>query len=334
MAFTTGTASGFNDLLDRLISFLTTDPGLVAANQQYTVLHDQTVTYPGQEPGGLNRRHVVFRHRGLSGLDQIYTAISTVANSSLDYYNWRIQGGTGFTANNLPASYGDLSSGMGLVNPSPEIHVMPMWDQPMPYWFVANGRRWWVVVKVSTQNESCGAGFVLPPSAPSKSPYPLALWGSMNQTNLRWSDVSNAHLGITTGTASMRLPTGAWALFQGLFSTGERRYQLLPTGQYINTLPSGTSSAFREAPSVRLANMRDSFGGGFPLKPVSLVRARNGTGPITGGVAPFGEADGLYWVPTFNNGAEDVIQVGGVNYVVFQTAQRSGSPYLFALRMQ
>lgn len=329
MAFVTGTATGFNDLLDRLVAFLTTDPNLVAANQQYEVIFDQTAPYPSQEPGGVNRRHVVFKHRGLSNLDGIYTAISTRANVASDYYNWRIQGGTGFSPAGLGSSYPDLSQNAGLINQCTNVHLCQFWDQPMSYWFVANGRRWWVVAKVAVQYESCGAGFILPSSAPSRSPYPLALWGSHSTEATRWSDVSVLHQSISTGRVSLRLPTGVWQIFRG-YESYLSNLSADGGGQFA-VLPTGARKARGASAPPNILNLRDSMSGAFLLFPLTLVSQQfwDEVRPT----ATFGEADGVFFCPTMNNGPEDIIQISGVDYVVFSSAGKSGAPYLFALRM-
>lgn len=340
MAFETGTASDFDDLLDKLVLFLTESPELVAAGQEYELIFDQTLGYPNQEPGGLNRRHVVFLHKGLSGLDEIYTAISTRANTANDYYNWRIQAGTGFNPAALPPLYPDLSQSAGLVNRCHNIHTCLFWDQPMTYWFFANGRRWWVIAKVATQYESCGAGFALPSTAPNKYPYPLAVWGSFNGEATRWSDTSIQHSGISAGRCSLRLPNGTWQIFQGyegrLASPSESsngQYAMLPTGTRVFTLPVNTTPG--DMNLRRLLNMRDSPDLTFELTPVSLAslgNPHNANNPRTS--IPLAEADGLFWCPVLNNGPEDVVQIAGVDYIIFQCAHNSGSPYLFALRAQ
>lgn len=335
MAFETGNANNFADLLNRLISFLTTNAELVAANQQYQVIFDRTTSYPNREVGGLDRRHVVFRSRGLSGLDEIYTAITTKSNSSLDYYNWRIQGGTGFFDGNLPELITDLSQGAGLINPCMQTQVGMFWNGQMQYWFFANGRRWWVVAKVSNINESVGAGFILPACMPSQFRYPLALWGSMTSEGSRWSDTSNSHGSVCTGDAYIRMPDGQWTRFSGYqhklsgVSSNGSDY-LLPTG-----IP-GDQDSSTGGPSVDAiqTNLRENAGGGFSLFPVTLARVRvlETGGNLTSTGMTVGEADGLFWIPAYNSGAEDVLQYNGQDYVCFQSANKSNNPFIYALR--
>ncbi|HGS7906799.1 TPA: hypothetical protein ACMFP1_002917 [Pseudomonas aeruginosa] len=316
MAFSQGQAANFNDLLDKLVAFLTTDPDLVAAGQAYEVLYDQTLPYNGQEVSGLNRRHVAFRSKGLSGLDQIYTAISTAANTATDYYNWRIMGGTGLNLSALTPGFRDLTQ--GLINPCPFTQGGCFWNQAMPYWFVANGRRWWVTAKVSSVFTTVGAGFILPPCPPDEFPYPLAVWGSHTAyEGVRWSDSSSNHSSPTMGRAALRTPSGQWWDFYGGMGGPYAGLRcVMPTGRY----------APDQAARNRLLLVRDALDGSFPLLPVALL-VRDSQGSI-----PFGEADGLFWVPVLNNGSEDTIVANGATHVVFQSAFRTDSPNLLALR--
>lgn len=79
--------------------------------------------------------------------------------------------------------------------------------------------------------------------------------------------------------------------------------------------------------------MRAMPGGEFQLLPLTLLsRMNTAVTPPRGRNSILGEADGAFYVPSLNNGAEDTITIAGVTYIVFQTAHRSGAPYLFALR--
>lgn len=330
MAFATGTATNFNDLLDKLVAFLTTNPDLVAAGQQYQVLFDQTLPYTSQESGGLDRRHVVFKAPGLSGLDQIFTAISTRANTANDYYNWRIMGGTDWNPAGITSTPVDVNT--GLINRCEGTTLVLFWNQPMTYWFFANGRRWWIVAKVSTTYQSGGAGFVLPSCPPEQFPYPLALWGSHRTEATRWSDTSDWNQGILTGRSYLRMPSGAWTPFLGFFRNSGNGWNDDSFGE--NCLAPTGSSLNSDATSMRrLLYSRPMPGGEFPIIPVTFVsRFNTSATPNRGQNALLAEADGLFFVPVFNNGAEDTITIDGVQYIVFQTAHRSGAPYLFALR--
>lgn len=328
MAFEKGTATGYSDLLNKLIAFLTTNPDLVALDQQYSVVFDATSPFTGQTTTQPNRRHVVLKSKGLSGNDEIYTGISEASDTANDYYNWAINGGTGFIASSLTNVYADLRN--GLINSCNTNQYMLLWDQPMAYWFFANGRRWFVVAKVSAQYEAGGAGFILPPCPPSEYPYPLALWGSALGGTLRWSNVSNDHIGLTNGRPAVRNPGGQWvhhvgSTFVGVSDSGA---VLLPMGitRYASDYP--TSAA--QSASAFITSLRDNPDGSFPLFPITFATYVYSNSRLGNNV--YGEAEGLFWLPSLNNGSEDEIVVDGFTYYIFQSVNRSGNPYLFALR--
>lgn len=334
MAYQKGTAANHKDLLDKLVAFLTTNPALVAAGQQYSVVFDKTMPFTGQTSVRPDRRHVVFRGRGLSGLDQIYTSVSEVADTAADYYNWAIGAGIGFVESSLIAGYGDIRGGM--VGGSPQNKAMLLWNQPMTYWFFANGRRWFVVAKVSTTYAAGGAGFILPPCPPAEYRYPCAVWGSADSTTARWSVTSSENWGMTCGNVLLRDPAGNWGAHRGANGGGSSTHLLLPTGcnNFAYYSPTGATATTNWSTNTynSFLNFRDGPDGSFPLWPVTLVTT---TGSGTGAIAQqniYGEADGLFWVPSLNNGAEDEIVVNGVTYIVFQSVFRAGNPYMFALR--
>lgn len=333
MAFEKGTASGFDDILDKLVAFLTTNPELVAANQQYEVVFDKTMPFLGQTAVQPNRRHVVFLGKGLSGLDQIYTSVSQMSDTAGDYFNLGINGGLGFLESSLPPGYPDLLS--GLISGSAESQFLLLWNQPMTYWFFANGRRWFMVAKVSTIYEAGGAGFILPPCPPTEYRYPLALWGTSTSGTIRWSTTTgSSHSGMVSGRCRLRDPGGVWRSHRGNDgSGGSSSFLILPTGcgSFAYRHPTGENqSGVADAAFTVLSNMRDGPDGSFPLWPVTLITTPDSSFNV--GRNNYGEADGLFWVPTLNSGAEDEIEADGSTYIVFQSAFRANNPYLFALR--
>lgn len=332
MAFEKGTASSHKDLLTKLITFLTTSTELVAVSQQYEVVFDKTMPFTGQSAVQPDRRHVVLKGRGLSGNDQIFSSISEIADTASDFYNWALGGGTGFIESSLPPGYGDLRSGM--VGGNLKEKCMLFWDQPMTYWFFANGRRWYVVAKVSTTYTAGGAGFILPPCPPTEYRYPMAVWGSADSRSARWSTTSGDNFGMTCGTCQLRDPGGAWGDHRGRHGSGSGLL-MLPTGVtgYIYHTPSGTNTGGNWSTDTydRFLAMRDGPDGSFPLWPITLVTTPTGSSS-TQMQNIYGEADGLFWVPSLNNGAEDEVQIGGETYILFQSVFRAENPYLFAIR--
>ncbi len=156
MATEFGTATNHADLVERLVQFLTANTTLVAAGQAYEKVFDNTIPASGT---AIAIRQVTLRAPGLGGEDSIFMGVQSYGDTALDYYNVRLMGGTAFNPGALPPG-GDFWT--AFVNYSPRVQLLG-WNQPMPYWFFANGRRFWIVVKVSTIYESAGAGFILPP---------------------------------------------------------------------------------------------------------------------------------------------------------------------------
>jgi len=316
MAFENGTANNLPDFIDKLQTFLTSAPDLVATGQAWTKLHDVTVPANGTT---FESRGIAFKAPGLGGADEIFIGFNTWGNTASDWYNLRLYGGTSFDQTLITETNGSIIT--GFLNPCPPVQIL-LWNAPMPYWFFANGRRVWIVAKVSTQYESGGAGFILPPCPPSKYPYPLMVSGSYNGANsVRWSDNSESHRGISSPyyyNLFVRSADGLWADFCSNSNAGEFR----PGVAYRRLWPLG-SNGFDGY--NKIYNLRDSFGT-FPFLPLTFCTYNNQ------GKAQWGEMDGAYYVPSQNSGAEDIIQHEGKDYIVFQTAHRSGNPWLFAIR--
>ena len=92
---------------------------------------------------------------------------------------------------------------------------LPLWNAPIPYWFVCDGRRAVVIAKISTQYEVAVFGLLDPYYSPGQWPYPLVLGGSMSHgefsywddTDYRWSVTDNRHR-IPTHAETGSAPVG------------------------------------------------------------------------------------------------------------------------------
>lgn len=324
MAFEKGTASNFADLFNKFVSFITSNPSLVSAGQAaQLVFRSAPANWEGKLSTSVQREHAVFKQPGLAGNDQIFTSITSFGDTAQDFYNWRISGMSGFNVGGLGPNYSNLDQGM--IGGSPSVGGL-LWDQAMPYWFFANGRRWWVVAKVSTIYTSFGAGFILPSVPPSQFPYPLAVWSGYPSSSDRWSSTQEYHRGITSPyyrSMFLRQPAGRWADF---YAKSPYSSPLVDGGAFRKIHPLG-SDGVGGSSADKVVALRDSPGAKYPLIPITLF-SFGSEGNVT-----YGEADGLFFVPTLNNGAEDEVVIDGKTYIIFQSAFRSGSPYLFALRV-
>jgi hypothetical protein len=190
MAYETGTATDYRDLLRRLRAFVT---GSALGSQAWTQMR-WTESATTQE--------LILKGPGLAGADEIFVGIRSDQNAASDTYNWHIRGATGY----LP-----LDAWADQPNASPERH-MALWNQPMPYWFVADGRRIMVAARVSTRVMFIHLGFILPYATPGQYPYPLLIVGS-NQ-DARWSNVFSNFAPV------IRSPGGAWSESATLWPVG------------------------------------------------------------------------------------------------------------------
>jgi len=187
MAFTSGTATDYLDLLNRLKQFVTQD--MLPANERWSVL--RWVPGPPAE--------LVLQGPGLAGTDQINVGILSEAGS--DYGNWKLRGFVGWN----PVQTFD-----GQYKSSSAYYAMLM-TSAMSYWIVANGRRIVMVAKTGPYYEMVYLGLFLPYATPVQYPYPLLVGGSYNGSR-RWSDVSyRRHLPKSTGSSgAYYAPTGSW----------------------------------------------------------------------------------------------------------------------------
>lgn len=180
MAYTTGTAANHIDLWDKLLAFLTTDPALLAAGQQWTIDWRAPV-------GAANETDLVLVGPGMGGSDQIMVGLRRVDNFSNNSFAIYMNGMTGI----LPAA----DAYDGHVNVCRKT-TMYLDQNPMRYWFVANGRRFVVVVKISTVYEAMYGGLFLPYADPLSYPYPLfigASGGADFDTSYNWTSTAAGH---------------------------------------------------------------------------------------------------------------------------------------------
>ena len=310
MAWTTGTASNYRDLYDRLVTFLTTDAALVAAGQQWTVLRNTSDS---------SNQELIIKAPGLSAADNIYCGLRTSENAPSGYWLWDLQGFIGYNGANTFANQ------PGAI-PGSWIPRLALWNQPIPYWFVANGRRVVVVAKVSTVYEAAYLGFVLPYATPGQYPYPLLVGGSMTgERGYLYSNTSSNHRHFTDPgetqqnnayTACMlRAPGGDWRAYQNAYNpSSEQRYD-------------GPRQVWPK--NVRnMVEERQALDGSYVLTPLMLSDYSSAADHNL-----VGELDGCYHVSGFGNAAENLVTVAGVDHLVVQNVYRTAQREYWALRL-
>jgi len=241
---------------------------------------------------------------GLSGGDEIHVNIRQFKNVPSDYYNWQIRGAVAYN----PLVPFDQQPGT-----SPAANL-PLWQSAIPYWLIANGRRFILIAKVSTTYQTMYGGFILPYATSAEMPYPMFI-GASASTVLRWSDGSyrlSSFWDSAQTTSYIRHFDGAWleiANFQA--RTDTQRVELTPN----------TCWPWEQDWAIG-RNQDASYG----LLPAVLHATYSGANV-------YGELDGVYFVLGFSNAAEDIMDIGSDDYLVVQSAYRTGRRDYAAIKL-
>jgi len=317
LAYEIDTAADYADLRTRLVAFLTTNADLVAANQQWSVAW----TGSGRS-AAFGAEDIVLAGSGLSGDDQIFVGLRSYPQPSADRYNYCLRGLVGLnpSANNYDEHVNVSTSA-----------TLCCGNFPMPYWFIANGRRFIVVVKVSTVYQVAYGGFVLPYAPPNIYPYPLAVGGCTASETARWSDTGNvmshfADPGPDGGLNLMQFDN-SWRTFVNWTTTATdyRRASDYSVAPWHPGLARRDGSAVdHEGYRTQFINkIQTDLDGCYPLVPATLLK---NTQPF----AMLGVLQGVYHVPGFNLSAETILNQGGVQYLCIPNVYREGNDFYAA----
>lgn len=327
MAYITGVADNHVDLWDKLITFLTDDPQLVASGENWFI----DWSAPSGAP---NESDIVLRGVGSTGKEEILVGLSRFENYEANSFYFRMVGMTGI--NPTATAYDDH------INTSKSV-VMYADQNAMRYWFVANGRRFVVVVKISTVYQSMYGGFFLPYSDPLSYRYPLMIGGSAGpnfDSNENWTSTQSGHSHFPMPYGSSgNFPSDQPSLYMcdpgaqwlgvdngSLTSTANVGCAVAPWkwggGMGVTFITNHTDS-----PVNMLSNMRECLGGGFPLQPATLIQVQPAD-------QTWGTMDGVFHVPGFNNAAENIIEIGGVEHLVVQNVYRTSPLSYWALALE
>ncbi len=280
---------------------------------------------------------------GISGADEIFTGIRSEYDSDSGWYNWFLNGYTGYNPNEF-SFFGQP----GAIAAPHNCPMVPLWDQAMPYWFAANGRHVRFGVKVSTNYEGGYLGFILPYGSPNQYPYPLAVGGSLVAhttmgSSWRYSHTSHRH-GTFTGpganSAYQAPPSEQCALYlrqlDGLwYGYANRPHTTSDPDSVADSFYSGGTGFQRGVwPHVTAGAgigrgqlpFRDCLDGGYVLIPCVLFQ-RHPVGQV------FGELEGCFYISGFNNGSENTTMHNGNNHIIFQNTYRNTPGEYWAMRL-
>jgi hypothetical protein len=309
MAYSTGNATNYSDLLDALITFATA--------HGWTLHNDKRGTVG----------EVTLKGTGLTGTDAIFVGIKRFADAGTDRYGWILQGYTGFTDAGFMSNPGAISN---------YLPTVPLWNDTIKYWFFVNARRIVMVAKVSTVYVAIYLGYILPYGSPGQWPYPLCIGGS-NVTDItgtgvvRYSD-TGGFMGVPF------IPLGTTTQSPLVIRTADGTWQRLPL--LVQTIPPvGISSPasiftargvwpyiekFVESGSPRgWSQLRPNQAGDYPLLPLRLMR---GDTPDALGIF-----DGVRFVPGYGLSAEDTVTQSTDTWIVFQDTYKTALDSFFAV---
>ena len=297
------------DAMDKLIDFLTGITGSLAAIEQWTVHKDDTTTLPGE-------RYVYLEGPGLSGTDNIYVVIRVYDDIPTDSRNWEMRGATGYDS----GSAWDAQPGISTVQSFLTLND----DVAMPFWFVASGRRFVCVFKITTTYPACYCGWYLPYATPSQFPYPMYNGGSAFEEDVPWNTtdytVGNFYdgpAGTSVESASvgqLRHRDGSW-LRCGSYNDSTSGVRPTSSNSNVEVFATMYDDARAAADDFDKAII-DNPDGSYPVVPVVLYTEEN-----DGNV--YGELDGVFWTASRNNSAESTITDGGDTYLVVQNMYRT-----------
>lgn len=323
MAYVTGTATNHVDLYDKLIDFLKNNPALVSAGQNWTEVWT----------GAANGERVL-SGPGISGTDSVLVGLALLQDVPNNRYRIRLRGMTGILPSAITlAEHVNVSAAYGFYADS----------GPMTYWFIANGRRFMVVVKISTVFESCYAGLYLPYSLPANYPYPLFIGGTFGPIeggSLDWRAVNDEHSNFAypykpgglssspSNSAAIIDPLGQWLQAGNYSSLTPPHVCIGPEdfGDALLGVSRVTDSSSMGYDTLR-QRTREYFGGGYALTPLTITQdtPQNQT---------YGVLQGAYHVPGEGNSSENIITVGGVDHLVVQNIFRTTTGNFIAVALE
>ena len=354
MAVEIGTATDSLDLYNKLYNFLTADPALVGSSQQWARVSTVGPTPPFTSPGVAGDEaaaDVMLKGPGLAGQDEVYVSMRLLSDTSINRQRVQLRGHFGVTD--------DQTTYFNHINTS-DYKGFCVWDAPMAYWFVANGRRFMGVVKLGTVYEVFYAGLYLPFAYPTANPYPLMVGGTLysgteyvgpETTGYQHCAFADPQSGGTFNASSLTAvgPAGTWTNFsngsESLTRWNEPRTATFPYSApayprsldgdtVVSWTPPNRSNMWELLLNSGIASHKPLLGGGYLLTPVTLAVSNYHSSTSTQDAGVWGEMHGVFHVSGYNNIPENIIQEGGVDHLVVQNVYRTGATDYFAIRLE
>lgn len=308
MAFTSGTATSWSDLLDALHAFVTGDP--LTPGRDWT----EQLALQTSVRSGAPYREVVYKNIGISGTETILVGISENVTMPGWYLNSYV---TWITDQ-------DWWDNGGCSNEYP---VLALIASNLPYWFVSNAQRIMGVVKCGSVYQSFYLGFANRLADPDSYPFPYYVAGSCGSTyDVPYDDITN----FTQFCISPRI---SWSGAETGYSPECACQVVSPANIYF--------SAMAEYDRLRMLPFP------YHYKPSTWSAWSNKIGRDTNGrwmIYPVYASsmshgvlfalDGMAWIPGKNLQAEDELNVGGDRWLLFPNCFRTSTGNFMAMKTE
>jgi hypothetical protein len=297
MSTQTGTAANLAALFTAFVTFVTqTGTGKPGWAVVATAAGDGPAPYAmaGQD---VCQSEVFLKAPGLSGTDELFLQLRSFHSLPDDRYNIELRGASGYVSSSPFAA-------QPIVSPPTYLYV---WDQAMPYWFIANAQRAIVVVKVQNTYQSFYLGKILPYGTPGEWPAPIYVGGMGYIEAQRFSEPTrNLSAFWDPIGAQISNPDGTWSEI---------------TNWQHNINPEQGDATNNSWPwqydGGRLDWMSSNLDGSY----TTFQGRIECTAP---GPNVYGEYDGVCYVTGYENSSESTITIAGSTYLVVPNGFRSG----------
>ena len=300
MAVEIGTASNHQDLMLKLEAFLTKNPALVAANQQWEVKKDNIIhpytTNTTVDAGGYSL-HRFFIGHGLDGQDNIVVPMVLRHNTSLNYYTMTAYAARSYaTDKSISGQLTDNAVGARWA-------TISLWHTDMKYWFIANGRRFIIVVKVANRYATMYCGFIKPSGTDLEYPYPLLIGGNHTLTDGPYTnDDPNSNRSFFNPQASTDTSTSSCMIYT---PSGRLCFLDNQGGSYVHPQDKLVGVTYPYHYNHYIGKTLDDE---YVLLDIDIIQWH-------GGMNHLGWFDGVCYVTGFENSPENIITVGNDSYL-------------------
>ncbi len=297
MAFTSGTATDYHDLLDKLRLYLVAQ-GWTELNWDAPAGLTDTATLQVRGPG--------------AGADkQVFINIQTTYRGSDNSYAWQLRGAIGYEPG---ADWGTQPG------ESPQVFYN-LWPNSIDYWFYVNDRRFIVIAKIGIVYIPMYAGFFLPFATPAEYPFPLYVAGNMSELQVyNYGQAHNRFFvdpGINSAYYRRRLD-GTWGALRN-HGTGIELDNVF-SEESIHMWPHRCGRADGRDDlgyweNIWLQNMRPNLSGELPMFTPHVIDTQRRL--------MAGALDGTYITGGFNRVPEQTVTLGSRTFRLFPNVFRS-----------